>query len=1282
MKRFTRNRIALISSAALLLMFAGVFFIAHYREKAVENDKDEMGDPDAKGGFTERELIEDAFKLDFLKSRDQRINKVPSERLFAAFRYADMLKAKKRGIVPNALTGLIWTERGPSDIGGRTRAILPDLNDATGKTVWAGSVGGGLWKTTDITQTNPVWTATNDFFNNLAVTCIAQNSTTPTTMYFGTGEGWFNEDGLEGDGIWKSTDGGTTWNQLPNTDNSVANYTFDYNQKILDYTSGGTEYLFACTYNGGVQRSKDGGTTWTKVLGSGATATYNSAVDIERSADGALFATIGIFVQDGIYRSYDNGTTWTKLKTGLPTTNYNRIQLACAASDSNRVYALYQNASTYACLGIYKSTNAGTNWAAVTNPTIYGGSNFASTQAWYALTIGVDPNTANRIIVGGLDLTASANGGTSWTTISQWYGAGGYQYVHADHHAIVYDPRSSSKVYFGNDGGVFASTNATATTPTITSKDNSYNVTQFYQAAIYPTPNTNYALAGAQDNGNIMFTTAGINAGNNFTGGDGAFDHIDDDQPNIQIASYVYGNYYVTNNNWTSYSSIAFAGNVGQFINPTDYDSRTNTLYGGDAVRKYHLVLNVGTTNTTQTNTISTFRGQVTAIRVSPNTRNRVFFGLDSTNSSTYVDVYATVCKVDNATSTNPTVTQIGKFTLAGGDYLSCIAVEPGNDNHILVTFSNYGNQGNSIWETKNGGTTWTSIAGNLPDMPIRSICFYPFNNTEAIIGTDLGVWSTDGINGTSTVWGESNTGLARVSTDWVDYRKSDGTLFAATHGRGLFTSTSFVQPVISYVNTDTTISKSINTGSTTDCRSYKDYSVPLQLAENASVAPQVKVVATSNTLVAGVDYDIITSGAITFSAAGTQNVTVRIYNTPNSSSADTLNLGLSLVNSSSTNAIITPFPFFNSYTFFITNAAQSILPVRTWYDISAAPTQYVGPNRTVYLYDSSTAKNIIASVTNNSSSSLACFNVEVDRPGGYSNVAFQDNIPADYLASKTLLITPANGASTGLNYTITMYYTNAEINTWATQSGNSVANIKIISVDNHAVSAVTPTNQYASSVEAWPTNTAVYNSTNYAFSATLYSVGTVEGFGVGAPDIILPVSMLDLTGSLVKGNGLLNWKTSTEINNKGFEVQKSTDGRTFTNIGFVNGNGTTNVPHNYSFTDNFVLQPMNYYRLQQMDNDGHTAYSNTITIAKNNISNTVLVQQNPFVSKLNLIIGGTLSGNVEIRIFDIAGRQVYATNQPAQNIISINGANWPAGTYIATAIWNNKLYTFKVIKN
>ena len=121
---------------------------------------------------------------------------------------------------------------------------------------------------------------------------------------------------------------------------------------------------------------------------------------------------------------------------------------------------------------------------------------------------------------------------------------------------------------------------------------------------------------------------------------------------------------------------------------------------------------------------------------------------------------------------------------------VSCVAIETGNDNHLLATYSNYGI--NSVWETTNGGTSWTSVEGNVPDMPVRWALFNPSNATQALIATELGVWSTDLLNGASTVWGPSASGIPNTRVDMLQIRTSDKLVAAATHGRGLFTSDVF----------------------------------------------------------------------------------------------------------------------------------------------------------------------------------------------------------------------------------------------------------------------------------------------------------------------------------------------------------------------------------------------------------------------------------------------------------------------------------------------------------
>src|SRR6185369_3741868 len=208
----------------------------------------------------ETDGIQQAAHQNFLQTRDLALNYVPVERLEAARTYMEALESSARGSGTMALS---WTERGPNNVGGRTRAILIDKRDATGNTVIAGGVGGGLFRTTNFTNSSPTWTVINDLLPNLAITVLLQDNTNQNIMYAGTGEGWLNADAIKGAGIFKSTDGGLTWTQMPSTAN------FEYVQDLVIDNNGN---FYAAirnlqTANRGIQRSTDGGTTWTQVLG-------------------------------------------------------------------------------------------------------------------------------------------------------------------------------------------------------------------------------------------------------------------------------------------------------------------------------------------------------------------------------------------------------------------------------------------------------------------------------------------------------------------------------------------------------------------------------------------------------------------------------------------------------------------------------------------------------------------------------------------------------------------------------------------------------------------------------------------------------------------------------------------------------------------------------------------------------------------------------------------------------------------------------------------------------
>ena len=162
------------------------------------------------------------------------------------------------------------------------------------------------------------------------------------------------------------------------------------------------------------------------------------------------------------------------------------------------------------------------------------------------------------------------------------------------------------------------------------------------------------------------------------------------------------------------------------------------------------------------------------SVNVSPYTANRVYFGTSG----------GRVVQVDNANAATPTDVNITGAGMAGS--VSCV-MQGTDDQHLMATYSNYGV--NNVWVSTNGGTTWTAIDGNLPDMPVRFCLFYPGDNTKAYIATETGVWETDLINGASTVW-NANPTFPNVRTDMIRYRASDRTIAAGTHGRGVWTAT------------------------------------------------------------------------------------------------------------------------------------------------------------------------------------------------------------------------------------------------------------------------------------------------------------------------------------------------------------------------------------------------------------------------------------------------------------------------------------------------------------
>ncbi|MBN2729044.1 MAG: hypothetical protein JXR53_07450, partial [Bacteroidales bacterium] len=1118
-----------------------------------------------------------AMQLDFFKTVDPALGEVPYERLaIAAKQMQEMIDKNKA-----AISGVSWLERGPNNVGGRSRALMFDPNDVTNKKVWAGGVGGGLWYTNDITAASPTWTKVNDLWSNISISTIAYNPANTQEFYVGTGEGWYNGGAQRGAGIWKSSDGGATWVQLAATDpgayNSGSN--FHYVQKIVVKPNG--TIIAACRgyfiNRGGILRSTDGGNTWAQVLSvyTGAGTLYDRAADVEIAANGDLYSSFGCFSQGKIYKSTNANDgalgTWVDI-TPSPAANEQRIEIACAPSNSNVIYAVAHGGSGDNDVEWFKkSTNGGSSWADITTPQMIDGSgdDFTRAQAWYDLILAVHPTNPNLVIVGGIDLHRTTDGGTTWTGISHWYGGYGEPEVHADQHAIVFRPGSSNELVFGNDGGIYYSSDAgnSAANPSFSNKNTGYNVTQFYACATKNEVNSHYFLSGAQDNGSQQFTQPGMNSTTEVTGGDGAFCHIDQVNPDIQITSYVYNTVFRSLDGGNTFPQIT-SNTTGHFINPSDYDSQRKILYSADSDNRLRRISNIdgSPTNGTMTITIgSVGSAQISTLKVSPY-NDVVFLGVEN----------GRIYKLTNASTGSPTLTRIdnGTIPITASGWVSSIDVGA-NDNQLLVTYSNYGVA--SVWETTDGGTNWYDKEGNLPDMPVRWAIYNPNDRNDVLCATELGVWSTDNFQpGTSNAptYGPSNIGLANTRCDMLELRPIDNVVVVATHGRGLFTTDIFATSQVADFGVDQTYSC---TGSLTV------QFIDASLNPNGDWAWDIDDNSTT-------DYTT-QNPSHTYNADGLYSVKLDI----DGGAASITKNNLILVQSSSPTACTT-------CTFLATSNPGNGFGIGVSYFGLENISNSTSYNDAQYSdYSCSYFTNLDLNTMYNISVTTGTANPE----GARVYIDYDDD--GDLEASEAVVSFPSNTA--GFR---TLSFT--------TPASGVVLNkgLRMRVVSSFG------------GVPATPCSTGTYGQAE-DYTVYFYDAST------------LPVELVSFTSECSENGTLLSWSTASEQNNMGFEVERSTDLKNWITISKIQGAGNSNQIVDYSFTDLEGVGSLYYYRLKQIDFNGKYAYSNVIEsdcISFEGLSEIVILP-NPVADNLNVKLSVALDESAIVYIQDMYGKTV-----------------------------------------
>jgi outer membrane protein assembly factor BamB len=675
-----------------------------------------------------------------------------------------------------------WTALGPGNVGGRLRAIVVD--PANNQNIWVGSVGGGIWRTNN---GGAKWFPVDDLMGNLAVCSLIMDPTDNNTLYAGTGEGFYNGDAIRGAGIFKTTDG-WSWTQLDSTNNPDFYYV-----NRLAITSDASVILAATET--GIFRSTDSGITWSKTLAGKAIGRV-----IFDPSDNSKAIASGNSGVGQIYYSTDGGLTWNTATRPKPVRG--RIDVAYAGRDSSIVYASVDARTSE----IWKSTDGGQTFVKKG-----AGVNFLGTQGWYDNVIWAgDPTDSDFVVVGGIDLYKSTDGGDSLVQISDWRESP--RSAHADHHVIVEDPgyngNTNKIVYFGNDGGLYM-TNDVSTVGTDASHtngwgelNNEFEVTQFYSGVANAATNT--IIGGTQDNGTVRFTPAtGSNNWNSLMGGDGGAVASDPHDPQTYYGEYVHLNLFRNTNGgsgpgnwWENYICGQFWNNAirnwdwkpapytiddaknstALFIAPfiMDPNNANSLLAGGLSLWRTN---DAKTPNTNVSGPSwevikNSIGSEISAIAVAAGNSDVIYVG--HRNGRIYRSI--------NGTSISPTWTRVdnsGATPIKANRFCTCIAVDPRNEDIVYATFGGY--QTGNIWKSTDGGDNWTNIGDTLPEAPARCITIHPQDSDYVYLAMEIGILSSE--NGGSD-WSPTNEGPTNCCVYQLFWLNN--TLVCASHGRGM----------------------------------------------------------------------------------------------------------------------------------------------------------------------------------------------------------------------------------------------------------------------------------------------------------------------------------------------------------------------------------------------------------------------------------------------------------------------------------------------------------------
>lgn len=638
---------------------------------------------------------------------------------------------------------------------------------------------GGIWKTTNGGKS---YTPIGDQLPILRISAITVDPTNPQTIYISLGD--FAYVGYDlytadrkrnthyGMGVWKSTDGGNTWNQT-GLKNTLEEFTSSLTRSIWVNPANARELVVVGTK--GIFKSFDAGTNWQRVSDRITSQLVQDLANPKVLYASAMYVSTIRAGAAGILRSTDAGNTWVELTTGINPTRAQRVEIAISPKFPSNLFAVTCNTNN-TFEGFYRSKDGGNTWekAPISNINLLGSSpQDTYGQGLYDLTIMAHPTDPFKVYVGGLVMFETEDRGNSWKQ-SFDYGT----FVHPDQHALTYNPQNQT-YYLCNDGGLYTTKQIIASTTQNLSNwqltCNGINATSCYRLGV--SADASQLITGSQDNNTYLSATNNLPWDNVF-GGDG--------MEALITSSTIYGSY--------QYGNILGASkdfkNLFFVFPPKSNNDRGEWTTPFVLVKKTQKLLIAG--------------GNVHEVEVGKNQDflkklsdfpwfNNTLFSIESSAlavSQTKPE-YIYVAKRAQPLFNRPA--QLLKTTNGGArwedittniyskSYISYLAVHDDFPDRVWATLSNFV-AGEKIYFSDNGGKEWKNISYNLPNLPANCVTYDP--DGVLYVGMDIGVYYlTEG----STTWQPLNTNLPNVIVSELEIHKPSKKIYAATFGRGLW---------------------------------------------------------------------------------------------------------------------------------------------------------------------------------------------------------------------------------------------------------------------------------------------------------------------------------------------------------------------------------------------------------------------------------------------------------------------------------------------------------------